>query len=134
MSKDEAIKELTELLPEEFLSEYTDAIKMGIEALKQEPCEDCVSRNAVLDLVADYDLSMGQVVKSIHALPPVTQLPKMGHWEKDEYGNIHCTFCGCNALYEKIHYPDDYFGKVVRAKSGFCPTCGAKMQEVRYGE
>ena len=96
MSREEAIKELTELLPEEFLSEYTEAIKMGIEALEQEP--------------------------------------KIGHWEKDEYGNIHCTFCGCNALYEKIHYPDDYFGKVVRAKSGFCPTCGAKMREVRYGE
>ena len=37
MSRDEAIKELTELLPEEFLSEYTEAIKMGIEALKQQP-------------------------------------------------------------------------------------------------
>ena len=33
MTKEEAVKELTELLPEEFLSEYTDAIKMAIEAL-----------------------------------------------------------------------------------------------------
>jgi len=36
------------------------------------PCDDAVSRQAVLELVADYDLSMGQVVKGIHALPPVT--------------------------------------------------------------
>ena len=37
MSKEEAIKELTDLLPEEFLSEYTEAIKMAIEALEQQP-------------------------------------------------------------------------------------------------
>lgn len=37
MSREEAIKELTDLLPEEFLSEYTEAIKMGIKALEQQP-------------------------------------------------------------------------------------------------
>ena len=38
---------------------------------------DAVSRQAVLDLIADYDLSMEQVVKGIHALPTVTpQEPK----------------------------------------------------------
>lgn len=36
MTREEAIKELTELLPEEFLSEYTDAIKMAIKALEAE--------------------------------------------------------------------------------------------------
>lgn len=30
-----------------------------------------ISEQAVLDLIADYDLSMGQVVKGIHALPSV---------------------------------------------------------------
>lgn len=33
---------------------------------------DCISRQEVLDLIADYDLSMGQVVRGIHALPSVT--------------------------------------------------------------
>ena len=38
---------------------------------------DAVSRQAVLELIADYDLSMGQVVRGIHALPPVIpQEPK----------------------------------------------------------
>ena len=41
------------------------------KALEQEPCEDTISRKAVLELIADYDLSMGQVVKGIHALPSV---------------------------------------------------------------
>lgn len=41
-------------------------------------CEDVVSRQAVLDLIADYDLSMGHVVRGIHALPSVTpQEPKI---------------------------------------------------------
>lgn len=31
-----------------------------------------ISEQAVLNLIADYDLSMGQVVKGIHALPSVT--------------------------------------------------------------
>ena len=39
-------------------------------------CENAISREAVLDLVADYDLSMGQVVRGIHALPSVQ--PKQG--------------------------------------------------------
>jgi len=42
-----------------------------LEYLEQEPCEDTISRQAVLDLIADYDLSMGQVVRGIHALPSV---------------------------------------------------------------
>lgn len=40
MTREEAIKELTDLLPEEFLSEYSEAIRMGIEALKQLSKED----------------------------------------------------------------------------------------------
>lgn len=56
------------------------------------------------------------------------QEPKIGYWEKDEYGNIHCTFCGCNAMYDKILYPDDYFGKVIRVTTDYCPTCGARMR------
>ena len=51
--------------------------------LKQESCDDCISRKAVLELVADYDLSMGQVVKAIHALPPVTPQPSIGQKDGD---------------------------------------------------
>lgn len=51
--------------------------RLAIEALEQEPCEDCISRLAVIELIADFDLSMGQVVKGIHALPPVVPQPKI---------------------------------------------------------
>lgn len=36
MKREQAIKELTELLPEEFLSEYAEAIRMAIKALEQQ--------------------------------------------------------------------------------------------------
>lgn len=51
-----------------FAIEAVEAVK----ALEQKPCEDAISRQEVLYLVGDYDLSMGQVVKGIHALPSVT--------------------------------------------------------------
>lgn len=57
--------------------QHYEAKQIAIKALEQEPCDDAVSRQAVLDLVADYDLSMGQVVKGIHALLPVTPQPKI---------------------------------------------------------
>ena len=56
-----------------------------IKTLEQEPCEDAVSRQAVLELVANYDLSMGQVVKCIHALPPVTPQQNLGHCKDCKY-------------------------------------------------
>lgn len=37
-----------------------------------------ISEQAVLNLIADYDLSMGQVVKAIHALPPIN--PQEQRW------------------------------------------------------
>ena len=63
---------------------YREALDAAVEALEQEPTTkndlgvDAVSREEVLDLIADYDLSMGQVVKGIHALPSVT--PQEPRW------------------------------------------------------
>ena len=61
MNREEAIKELTDLLPEEFLSEYTDAIKMGIEALSSSekpnkwiPCSERLPEIADVYLVTRY--------------------------------------------------------------------------------
>ena len=89
---------------------------------------DAVSRQAVLDLIADYDLSMGQVVKGIHALPPVTpQEPKKGHWiipkgDVKPFGDdtIQCDMCG--------------FFTDVDCNYNFCPNCGAKMVEPQESE
>ena len=87
--------------------EWAETVRMAIKALEQEPCDDAVSRDAVLDLVADYDLSMGQVVKGIHALPPVAPQPKMGHWIKDK-----CSICGEDRAWYGQNPP-------------YCPDCGS---------
>lgn len=128
----ENLKAIASDMPSDKCSDWIESLMAGVKALEQQST-DAVDRQRVLEIIEREEFK-GDALFEIKMLAPVTPPQKIGHWEKDEYGNIHCTFCGCNALYEKIHYPDDYFGKVVRAKSGFCPTCGAKMQEVRYGE
>lgn len=89
---------------------------------------DAISRQAVLDLIADYDLSMGQVVKGIHALPPVTPQPKTGHWirwyeQKEHDGCIeyrpHCKCSECGKEY------DSHSSRFIK----YCNECGAKMVE-----
>ncbi len=53
--------------------EMIEALKNGTPLPKGHGrIDDAVSRQAVLDLVADDNLSMGQVVRGIHALPSVT--------------------------------------------------------------
>ena len=65
----------------------------------------------MLELVADYDLSMGQVVKGIHELPSV-QPSRKGYW-KSEVEGYYCSKC--------YHRVDE--------ESSFCPDCGADMRE-----
>jgi len=92
--------------------------------------DDLISRQAVLDLIADYDLSMGQVVKGIHNLPSVIPQPKTGYEPKTGHwiyftavntGEIiwsKCSKCG-----------NEERGCAQRMK--YCPECGIKMQEVK---
>lgn len=105
--------------------EDIQALDMAISALSAEPCENCISRRAVLELIADYDLSMGQVVKGIHALPSV-QPSKKGEWINTKVGKLFpsndykCSVCG-NIL--------DFDGvNCGRGDANFCPNCGADMR------
>lgn len=61
----------------------------------------------------------------------IEQEPRKGHWIVDKWGNISCSECGCNALYDKVYTDNSPSGKVIRIKSTFCPTCGADMREVK---
>ena len=102
------------------MEEIIENLETISKALEQEPSGDLISRQAVLDLIADYDLSMGQVVKGIHALPSVNpQEPKTGHWidtgdyPTGTYVNVECSCCHEYSL----------------EKGDYCPNCGAKMVE-----
>lgn len=62
-----------------------DALRMAREALEQEPCEDCISRQAVLEKMAYTETEEGWSgmtvnVKDIEALPSVTPAEKAGRW------------------------------------------------------
>lgn len=49
-----------------------------IKALEQEPCEDCISRQAALECCRN---EWEEEVKiRLKSLPPVTPQPKIGHW------------------------------------------------------
>jgi hypothetical protein len=113
MTNEEAIKELKYSYNENITD--NEAIDMAINALSQKPYGDCISRQEVLYLVGDYDLSMGQVVKGIHALPPVTPQPKTGHWIFDEILDKHYYCSECKSM--GVDYWD------------YCPHCGARMYE-----
>lgn len=94
------------------------------EYLEQEPCEDCVSRQAVLSLFnksAYYSWEMCLLKRNIEELPPVTPTHKKGEWVKTGQSFINpnkflcysCSECGGGS------------GKV---KTKFCPNCGAEME------
>lgn len=46
---------------------------------EQEPCEDAISRQAVLNII-DSDWKYEGMEEYINELPPVTPQPKTGHW------------------------------------------------------
>lgn len=107
-------------------------------AEKQEPCEDCISRQAVLSMQYRIDdsatLSMRDVVNvdDIEDLPPVTPQPKIGWWitEKVDGGyKVYCSKCKGSAVFEYVHDGDIYssYGHGVVKKTKYCPDCGTKM-------
>lgn len=118
------------------------AFDMAIKALEQEPCEDAISRQEVLD--AMYELCdtgetfnenlwrdnphIDAIADAINNLPSVTPQPKTGHWIYSKAVNTgeiifsECSVCGN--------------GESRCAKRmNYCPNCGAKMEsEDKEGE
>jgi len=119
MTNEEAVKYGTEWLKDECLDARDGAfIKMALEALRQEPCEDCISREAVLDLCdsKDPEYKVRYFKEDVECLPPVTPQPKTGRWTRvtDKAGHLVWE-CDC--------------GWQQRFYTNFCPDCGIKMQE-----
>jgi hypothetical protein len=110
------------------------------EPCKQEPCEDCISRDMALEKMADY-VASGYAVSAedfeeysriICQLPPITPQPKTGYWitkiKSDLRGdmwptNPKCSKCGGEPYYSNTIY-----------NYNFCPYCGAKMVEPQESE
>ena len=145
MTREEAVRELEFLASCSYVDEFEpteeEALKMAIKALKQEPCSDAISRQAVLDMQYRIDdsatLSTRDVVNvdDIEDLPSVNpQEPKTGHWVEENVNGggrkIFCSECGCPPPFEHISTGDVYSasGYGVINKTKFCPNCGIKME------
>lgn len=112
------------------------ALDMAIEALEQKPCEDCISRQAVLDINEHHHGQMPnhinhEIWNEIKALPSVTPKEKTGRWisfgiQGEIDGQIvrafTCSKCGAISIFRVSN------GNIVNGD--LCPNCGAKMQEV----
>lgn len=99
---------------------------LEIKALEQQPCEDAVSRQAVIKLLS-YDWAnrpAHKAVESIRNLPSVTPKEKTAEWYEEDGcegacegymgAGVICSQCGALLC----GYIGDY---------DFCPNCGARM-------
>lgn len=82
MTNEEAIEVLEQDLPCENDEDLIEAMAMAIEALEQQPCEDCISRGAV-KAYAYHRTMYPNFEDYVDKLPPVT--PK----GKSEYEHDH---------------------------------------------
>ena len=133
MTREEAIKILmredsVEISNDEVLEAYT----MAIEALKQEPCDDCISREEVLAILGRESRLWGNnyedwtvAKQEIKEMPSVTPKPKTGHWIAQDIHNCHTDFkCSeCGYIHSFMHL----YGKPT-ADYTYCPNCGSRME------
>ena len=132
MTREEAIKEL-KIIREDYWDEYEDpmpALDMAIKALEQEPCEDCISRKAILDCQYTIDESetLGISTKNVVNVDdilnakPVTPQTKTGHWIHLKHNKGKCSKC-----HDVVLIAQQY------GNANYCPNCGAKMVETHEG-
>ncbi len=105
--------------------EFLEALDMAIEALKAEPCDDAISRQAAKDMLKARAIFLMdtyhqptdlEMIKLIDDLPSVTPAQKIGYWIRinNSDGNLKTYVCSeCGA----------YRGH----KQKYCEECGKKM-------
>ena len=85
----------------------------------EKPCEDCVSRQYLLDNCVVDKVTMPYVpVSKIKNAPPVISQPRTGHWTN---GDSICPCCG----EDKFKDLDADIWADWQPK--YCPNCGSKM-------
>ena len=130
---------------EDWLSEVNltkENMKIALEGIRatvreQQPCEDCISRQAVLDILKDKwnmfsnaNDAMQESIDTIEALASITPQPKMGRWTRRAYwsagvgmGESYGYYYQCSECKEITQ------GGYIKCDSKYCTNCGAKMVE-----
>ena len=113
-----------------------EALDMAIKALEQQPCEDAISRQEVIETLKELDWNYnghpgGEVYGAINKLPPVQSKPKIGHWIVYEVRlsdrtilNYRCSVCGRKLI---------GYNTETLSEAPFC-HCGARMVESQESE
>lgn len=111
-----------------------DLRKKLVEYLEQQPCEDCISREAVNNGFKKYEngsFAYGCVWDYINKLPSVTPKEKTGKWIIKDGKEQGYDIAGIKTWYIQIMC--DKCGFIKPAIEGhigqyhFCPNCGARM-------
>lgn len=135
MTKEEAKERLLNHAQYKLNGEDLIALDMVIEAVEQEPCEDCVSRKAILNELHELrkntpisdtkDFACNHMLTFTEKLPSVQPKPKTGHWIKTPKAVMgegymwYCDKCEYQVYQDSSKpYPDEKY----------CPNCGAKME------
>lgn len=107
------------------LKEFQRGMRDATPMAKQEPCEDCISRQAVLEYIEGSEAELGHssenelVCQDIKEFPPVAPKLKTGHWIKHEHNGIaHIECSECFSWFLSSHL----------LRNSYCPNCGAKME------
>lgn len=120
-----------------------DDVLAWIEA---QPSEDCISRQAVLDVInfedkwlfdanghnANTHIAFNGLESRVKALPPVTPERPKGKWIKIQSGDedfpesIVCSRCKNENSHLDFDEHNNVIGKVF-VTSKYCPNCGAEM-------
>ena len=103
------------------IGEQIESLKIAIQALKQEPCEDAISRQAVLDVIEREEFK-GDAISEIEKLSSVIPQPKTGHWNTYELaqGGINEKWLECSEC---------MWSNALLIPRNYCPKCGARMIE-----
>lgn len=111
-------------------NEMRDLVEF-LTTLNQQPCEDCISRQAVKEILHKRGqkavITFEHFEELVNKLPPATPQPKTGHWiaDVDRWGDIVTTVNG---------YRCDKCNTFNSDKDNYCPNCGAKMVEPQESE
>ena len=119
-----------------YSEKYGEALGMAMEALKKEPCDDCISRQAAIEAINKYGsvwmeytevmstdeiaeralkASKQSMIKILHDMPSVTSARTKGKWMTEHNkGYVQCSNCHTRVPFCK--------------RSNFCPNCGADMR------
>ena len=111
------------------MGEQKEYLRMSIEALERESCENVVNREAVLDAISRIGLcksstnevqAVKECLRAVEDLPSVTPQPKMGYWigiDEKPHEYYKCDGCGYIISYTaKIEPHTEY---------NYCPQCGS---------